>query len=177
MAGKYNWTAIEPRYKGGEPPEKLAAAFKVPVETLYNKASKLGWVAEKREIREIVAQTLPQAIAAKVIARQLDYVTQHTDDWQSIRQPIMDLLAADLILMSEEAADALKAKASFAIAAAKAYKDVQVGQRLSLGLDKPAVIVPTKDPDGHAEPIPDDLDAAGYDRLYQDEVKASQGDR
>jgi len=117
--------------------------FPVASKTISNRASLENWDAARVEVGRILADTLPQAIASRLVAASVDYVTQHTDDWQAIRQPIMDLLAADLVMLSQEAADALKAKASFAIAAAKAYKDVQNGQRLSLGLDKPAVVDPT----------------------------------
>lgn len=128
MAKAYNWLAIEPRYKAGETPEQLAAAFKVKASTISEKASREGWVQQKQEIRKAVTESLPQAIVSKMVAEAADYVTQHLDDWQTIRNAVMDVI--------ENEKDPIE-RVKLAIAGFKAMAEVQKGQRVSLGLDKP----------------------------------------
>jgi hypothetical protein len=184
-----NWDAIKPRFEAGETPEDLAKAFKCDAQKIRNRAKSQGWSkknqpqggqkATRTRPSEMPRPKVATHVAADTAAVSVDildvedYVEQHRDDWQGLRLTAIKLLAGlDYLDPS--------AQAKQLTAIATALKCVQDGQRKALGLDKDKPAGGGGDGSGDAQPIkPADLDGlslAELERLYQDEVAASQGD-
>lgn len=131
-AGVYGWIEAEAEFieKGTTYPT-IAAKIGKSERTVERHASANDWVEKRRvfvgKVSGAVAAELAGPAVVRATAQALDYVAQHTNDWQTIRAAIMDCLEAE--------PDPLE-KAKMASAVYKAMEAVQKGQRLSLGLDK-----------------------------------------
>lgn len=145
-----NWPAIKARFEKGEPPDKLAAAYKLPRKTIAGRARRDGWdkglqpklkrssgakprtpAHDATPARKAVAEAITAA-AASVDLEPLDpeaYIEQHRDDFQGLRQVAVTLLQNLGSLDPNAQARQLTAIAS-------ALKLVQDGQRKALNLDK-----------------------------------------
>lgn len=158
MAGKPksarpDWAKIRARYeRGGISHRDLAAAEGVSYPTLRDRARRESWSISAAEVRSKVRAQASQKLVQRLSDAAVDYVQQHTDDWQRLRTLMMQGLDP------KATADDVK-RAALAAEFAKSYKHVQAGQRLGLGLDRKddtpsdqpiagLVVVPAKDYSG-----------------------------
>lgn len=166
MAREPNWPAIQKRYEAGEPPDKLAAAFKTPEKTIRRKAREEKWEKRLQPRREAKPRTparnaartsnaLAERAAASVASAEIEildpqaYLEQHRDDWQGLRQIAMALLP-QVPLMEE------RNQGKNLAAIATALKLVQDGQRKHFGLEKGQAPEGPNDGTGTGQPIDED---------------------
>jgi hypothetical protein len=132
-----NWAKIRARYeRGGISHRDLAEAEDVPYPTLRDRAKREGWTASAQQVRSAIVAKTSQKVVERASSEAADYVLQHTNDWQSIRNALMAVIEADFEALTEDQIEELKAKAAFAMGASQTFERIQKGQRLSLGLDK-----------------------------------------
>jgi hypothetical protein len=143
-----NWAKIRARYeRGGISYRDLAEAERVSFNTLKDRAKREGWTVTRQAITTGVTTRSQQLLIERRALAVADYVQQHTDDWQLIRDSIVGVIDGEQ--------DPLK-RAQMATAAYKAMEAVQKGQRLSLGLYKEKAPGGDGNGDGNAQPIDED---------------------
>lgn len=174
-AGQDVWPLIEAGWSTGKTAEELSAQFGKAVQTIHNRASAENWRRNREAVGKVLADALPAAVVARVLADAEDYVAQHLDDWQTLRHPVIEALTANWSELTDEAEAELKGKAALSIGAQKLFTAIQDGQRKALGLDKPqppttsttdpAMIVPQDTVEWAQSATPEQLRARIDERL------------
>jgi hypothetical protein len=155
--------AIRQRFITDEDPGLIAFDFALDSKQVSDLAYRRKWKAEKTKVREVLAEKTPEAVAVRLIANATDYITQHTDDWQTIRTAIMAVIEAEQ--------DPLE-KAKMSAACYKALEAIQKGQRLSLGLGVGEA--PPTDPVKNEQPDFRNMDPAERRRRIDEKIRASR---
>lgn len=186
--------AIRQQFITNGKPAKIGEPFGLSGKQVSDYACKHDWKKQKAEFGEVLAEKSSEVIASRLVATAADYVTQHTGAYQAlyavmlapfeIERPQPPKLTGDtnadtLAIAGYKVAVELhqlelKSALSIALAASEiakgGIKAVQLGQRLSLGLDKPT-LPPPPTPAGADSYDPADLDDDELQRRIEAKIR------
>lgn len=119
-----NWKKIRTEYeRGGISHRKLAKKHNVSYNTLKDRATREGWTVSRSEVHRKITAKTHQIIVEQAVKEAIDYNQQHLDDWQQVRDAVVDSLK---YYRNPKDIRAISAT----------LKDVQEGQRKALGMDQ-----------------------------------------